>query len=91
MENTDFFDSIFDAEELLGFWLFGGTKRYSINVRIDAAKKKSIKCDNSSDFLKCCHTLIHLTSEADSKEYSDEATSTYSFLQELISKTTLTF
>jgi len=63
----------------------------SLHKRIIEAKKLSTNRSDSDSFIKSCHTLIHLVSEASSKREGELAEKTYKFLQRLISNTEATF
>ncbi len=59
--------------------------------RHELAVAKATTTDNTADFIKHCHSLIHICSEAISKNMTEEAEFVYSDLSNLIKKTTLQF
>ena len=74
-------------------------ERRSFDDRQQEAVNKARKCETTTEFIKHCHTLIHMCSEAlvrfdeESQRYgfNERAEETYQLLKELINKTTLTF
>jgi len=74
-------------------------ERRSFDDRQEEAVNKARKCETTAEFIKHCHTLIHMCSEAlvrfdeDAQRHgsNDRAEETYQLLKELINKTTLTF
>ena len=74
-------------------------ERRSFDARQEEAVNKARRCETTTEFIKHCHTLIHMCSEAlvrfdeDAQRHggNDRAEETYQLLKELINKTTLTF
>ena len=56
-----------------------------------SAVEKAETTDNTTDFVKHCHSLIHMCSEAISKNMPEEAEFVYYDLSNLIKKTTVEF
>ena len=63
----------------------------SLYRRVHEAKKVALKESDADSFAKSCHTLIHLITEASSKQEYELAEKTYKFFQELITKTNLSY
>lgn len=74
-------------------------ERQSFDDRQQEAVYQARKCESTAEFIKHCHTLIHMCTEAltkfdeESQKYgfNERAEETYQLLKELINKTTLTF
>ena len=74
-------------------------ERQSFDDRQQEAVNKARKCETTTEFIKHCHTLIHMCSEAlvrfdeDAQRHgsNDRAEETYQLLKELITQTTCTF
>ena len=72
---------------------------YAFDDRQEKAVYKARTCETTVEFIKHCHTLIHMCSEAfikfdeDARRHGSNirAEETYKLLKELINTTTLTF
>ena len=63
----------------------------NLNDRWDAALAKAEDCTSTKDFIKHCHTLIHMVTECLNKNYTDEAELIYIDLCQLLKETTCNF
>ena len=84
------------AWEQFDAWL---RERHGFDYRQEEVARKARKCGTTEEFIKHCHTLIHMCSEAlvkfddDAQHhgFNERAEETYQLLKELINWKQLTF